>query len=132
MENELFFIALEEIRHAKAVIGNKHNSVPKSLFEDYQEADVRFNGYKSVHDYRNHLKGLYNKVKEYFKQCYPVVINESSYQEHYLAFAHCLFEIAETRRLIFRNEKEPHFDRIEVNRQYNLEARMEPLVKKKS
>jgi hypothetical protein len=131
MEKEPFLFALENIRKATAVIGNKHSINIKSLFDSDQEADVRFNGYKSVTDYRDYLKGLYRLVKDHFTEHYPPGITNPNYQEVHTVFADCLFQVAETRRLIFKSDKEPLFDRIEVSKLYNLEPRMEPLVKKK-
>lgn len=131
MEKEPFLFALEDIRKANAVIGNKHSITAKSLFESDQEADVRFNGYKTITDYRNYLKGLYRLVKEHFTAQYPTGISFPNYQEVHDVFAESLFLIAETRRMLFKSESEPHFDRIEISKIYNLEPRMEPLVKKK-
>ena len=131
MEKEPFLFALEDIRKANAVIGNKHSINAKSLFESDQEADVRFNGFKSVSEYRDYLKRLYRQVREHFSVQYPHSAPNPNYQELLAIFADCLFQIAETRRLLFKSDKEPHYDRIEVNKIYNLEPRMEPLVKKK-
>lgn len=131
MEKEPFLFALEDIRKANAVIGNKHSINSKSLFESDQEADVRFNGHKSVSEYRDYLKGIYCRVKEHFTSHHPPSTTNPNFQEVHATFADCLFQVAEIRRLIFKSEKEPHFDRIEVSKIYNLEPRMEPLVKKK-
>lgn len=131
MEKEPFLFALEDIRKAIAVIGNKHSINAKSLFESDQEADVRFNGCKSVSEYRDYLKGQYRLVKEHFMTMYPPGISNPNYQELHAIFADCLFQVAETKRLIFKSDSEPHYDRIEVNKIYNLEPRLESLVKKK-